>query len=109
LRAWAAGPGYRARGLSKARRTLGEFRPARFCRRFYYAEEFLIIRYRRDYPFAIQLLLEHYLKVQHTNFETPRAIMVPKNLDFTDPVNRKKLDVHSQNSAPDCNLDLSIS
>jgi hypothetical protein len=37
------------------------------------------------------LLLEHYLKLQRTKIATPREITVPKNLDFTDPVYRKKL------------------
>jgi len=37
------------------------------------------------------LLLEHYLKLQRTRIATPRKIIVPKNLDFTDPVYRKKL------------------
>ena len=45
----------------------------------------------RYYPFTIRLLLEHYLKLQHTKIATPREITVPKNLDFTDPVYRKKL------------------
>jgi hypothetical protein len=37
------------------------------------------------------LLLEHYLKLQRPKIATPREIIVPKNLDFTDPVYRKKL------------------
>jgi predicted signal transduction protein with EAL and GGDEF domain len=36
------------------------------------------------------LLLEHYLKPQHTKIETSREITVPKNLDFADTVYRKK-------------------
>jgi hypothetical protein len=35
--------------------------------------------------------LEHYLKLQRTKIAPPRKIIVPKNLDFTDPVYRKKL------------------
>ena len=50
-----------------------------------------LIRYYRYYLFTIRLLLEHYLKLQRTKIATPRKIIVPKNLDFTDPVYRKKL------------------
>ena len=50
-----------------------------------------LIRYYRYYLFTIRLLLEHYLKLQRTRIATPRKIIVPKNLDFTDPVYRKKL------------------
>jgi hypothetical protein len=61
------------------------------ARRFYLADQLLIIRYCRHYLFAIRLLLEHSLKLQHTKIETPREILVPKSLDFTDPGYRKKL------------------
>jgi hypothetical protein len=37
------------------------------------------------------LLLEHYLTLPHAKIATPREITAPKNLDFTDPVYRKKL------------------
>jgi hypothetical protein len=50
-----------------------------------------LIRYYRYYLFTIRLLLEHYLKLQRTKIAPPRKIIVPKNLDFTDPVYRKKL------------------
>ena len=50
-----------------------------------------LIRYYRYYLFTIRLLLEHYLKLQRTKIATPRKIIVPKNLDFTDPEYRKKL------------------
>jgi hypothetical protein len=50
-----------------------------------------LIRYYRYYLFTIRLLLEHYLKLQRTKIATPHKIIVPKNLDFTDPVYRKKL------------------
>jgi hypothetical protein len=68
-----------------------------------------LIYYYRYYLFTIRLLLEHYLKLQRTKIATPRKIIVPKNLDFTDPVYRKNSDFHSQNSAPSCTNISSVS
>jgi hypothetical protein len=65
---------------------------ARFCRdACRWRSAVRLIRYYRYYLFTIRLLLEHYLKLQRTKIATPRKIIVPKNLDFTDPVYRKKL------------------
>ena len=50
-----------------------------------------LIRYYRYYLFATRLLLEYYLSLHHTKIAAPREITAPKNLDFTDPVYRKKL------------------
>jgi hypothetical protein len=41
--------------------------------------------------FAQMIENVHNLKFQHTKIETPREIIVPKNLDFTDPGRRPYL------------------
>jgi hypothetical protein len=61
-----------------------------------------MIRYCRDYLFAIRLLLEHGAKLQPTKIATPGEIIGPKSLYFTDPVNKKSSRLWSGNSAPSC-------
>jgi hypothetical protein len=104
LRAWAIGPELsRARALeSGARRStprLSTFPPARLCGRFYCAEELLIIRYRRDYPFAIRLLLGHSNTVE---FITREKSPYQKTLILPIQCRTKNPEFHSENSAPSC-------
>ena len=90
-------------GLRERRRRstprLSAFPPARLCGRFYCAEELLIIRYRRDYPFAIRLLLGHSNTVE---FRTREKSSYQKTLILPIQCRTKNPEFHSQNSAPSC-------